>query len=292
MAERRLWYIYAMQCPNPSCPNPDTRQQVRETHPDRDGVRRKRHCAACGSIYTTVETVTRGAMTVVKADGRQANFNADTLLASVDEATKGWHSPEQLLDIVRAVKDEIFRSPANVVITSSSIGQSVLRQLKHANAVSHIRFALAFVGRVDRVGSHGMRDARDFRVWLIDEYPHLRRTMPPAPLSSVLKVRTNNRVPFDRDKLKASAKIACLGRGTDAEVDKLASRATNAVMRALGTQPIVTTGQLIAEMLKALRSLDDIAYLRYASIVKQFSTESDYDAEALSLANERRSNAQ
>ena len=231
-------------------------------------------------------------MTVVKADGRQTNFNADTLLASVDEATKGWHSPEQLLDIVRAVKDEIFRSPADVVITSTTIGRAVMRQLKLANAVSHIRFALAFVGRVDRVDSHGMRDARDFRTWLIDEYPHLRRTMPPAPLSSVLKVRTNNRVPFDRDKLKASAKIACLGRGSDAEVDKLASRATNAVMRALGSQPIVTTGQLIAEMLKALRSLDDIAYLRYASIVKQFSTESDYDAEALSLANERRSNAQ
>jgi transcriptional regulator NrdR family protein len=62
-------------------------------------------------------------------------------------------------------------------------------------------------------------------------------------------------------------------------------------MRALAGQPIVTTGQLTSEMLKALRAADDIAYLRYASVAKQFSSEGDYEAEALSLANERRSSA-
>ncbi len=226
-------------------------------------------------------------MTVVKADTRQVPFDENRIFQSVNQATDNWHSPDQVRALVRAVTDQLFGSAGAVSVRSAEIGEAVAAHLKILNPVSHIRFALAFVGRLDHRGD-GMQDARAFRRWMLREYPHLERLSPAAGLSSVYKIRSGSRQRFDREKLKSSALIAYKGRGAAQEVDRLASDATNAVMRSLGGQPLVTTGQIAAEMMRYLRSRDDIAYLRYASAAKQFSTENDYDAEAISLANERR----
>jgi transcriptional regulator NrdR family protein len=104
----------------------------------------------------------------------------------------------------------------------------------------------------------------------------------------VVKVRKGTRERFDRDKLKIAASIACKGRGSTEDVDRLSSDVANDVVAAIGSQPIVTTGQISAEVLRSLRDRDDIAYLRYASTVKRFATVLDYKAEALALETERR----
>jgi transcriptional regulator NrdR family protein len=232
-------------------------------------------------------------MSVIKSDGREVPFDAQSLFDSTNEATASWHTHDQIRQVIRAVTDSLFGTSAVEPVASSRIGELVSQQLKRLNSVSHIRFALVFVGRTDRTasGDRGMADARAFRRWLGQEYAHLAREVPPARLSWVIKVRTGGRERFDRGKLKRTALIACKGRGVPDSVERLASDAANDVIEALGEQPIVTTGQITTELLRSLRARDDIAYLRYASTVKQFSSVLDYEAEALALETQRRSAA-
>jgi transcriptional repressor NrdR len=90
--------------------------------------------------------------------------------------------------------------------------------------------------------------------------------------------------PFDRKRLERSIRLAAKGRGaSDEEVAKIATDVAERVMEALGNQPIVTTGQLSAEVLRILRDLDHIAYLQAASTIKSFKSVEDYRAEAEAL---------
>jgi transcriptional regulator NrdR family protein len=141
------------------------------------------------------------------------------------------------------------------------IRDAVLTELKTLGQVSHIRYALAKLGRR---GRDGFADARDFRRWLHQEYPSVRSDIPPAELSLVIDARTGNRERFSRDRVKESALAALAGRGNAAQLDRHASNITNEVVAALITQPVVTTGQVTSELLRALRRWDDIGYLRFA----------------------------
>lgn len=282
-----------MRCPN--CGDAK-KQSVKETRKNVGGeVVRRRLCGACRYYYTTVERVEQARLMVEKRDGRKVAFDRGSLYRSIAEATPGWHTDEQIQELIDAVASELHRtSKPGEAVPSAVVGELVARRLRELSVASHIRFALAYEGR--RAGSgpgrlSGWRDARDVRQWLLGEYPQLEDYRPAGPLTDVVKVRKRVRKRFDRTELKRTTAIACKGRGTNAEVERLASDVANDVEAALGDQPIVTTGQISAEVLRSLRKRDDIAYLRYASVIKQFDSVFDYEAEAYALANNRRRHA-
>lgn len=279
-----------MRCPNPKCPD-DAKQVVKQTKTEADRVVRKRLCEQCRVYYTTVEEIERGPVSVVKRDGRVVAFNRRSVFKSLREATTGWVSPDELDHIIDYVLDKAQVRATGEPVSSARIGALVLERLQAVNAVSHIRFALAYFGRRDRTGQgdhQGWTDARDVRAWLQQEYPQLLHELVPAELSTVVKPKTGVRERFRRDTLKSSIAIAYKGRLPEGELDRLVSNVANEVEAALAGQPIVTTGQISAEVLRTLRRNDDIAYLRYASSVKTYLGASDYDAEAEALARERR----
>jgi transcriptional regulator NrdR family protein len=70
-------------------------------------------------------------------------------------------------------------------------------------------------------------------------------------------------------------------------VHNLATEVADEVEAALGDQPIITTGQIAAEIMRSLRVQDPIAYLRYASAAKRYQSAGDYEAEALALRGSR-----
>lgn len=90
----------------------------------------------------------------------------------------------------------------------------------------------------------------------------------------VLK-RSGQRVPFDRDKLAKSIMTAMHKRAMDPE---RVERVITAIVRQLETlgESEVTT-KLIGEMvMDALYSLDTVAYVRFASIYKDFTNVQDF----------------
>ncbi|PCJ71473.1 MAG: transcriptional regulator NrdR [Rhodobiaceae bacterium] len=89
-------------------------------------------------------------------------------------------------------------------------------------------------------------------------------------------IKSNNRrVPFDRDKLMRSVQIAMRKRPVEAERTE---RMVSGIVRRLESMgepeiPSQVVGELIME---GLRSLDDVAYVRFASVYKNFREAKDF----------------
>lgn len=85
------------------------------------------------------------------------------------------------------------------------------------------------------------------------------------------------REPFDRQKLIAGLKAATKGRGvSDEQLDALATGVEDAV-RLHGSE--VTSAAIGLDVLDALREVDDVAYLRFASVYKNFDAAADFHRE-------------
>jgi transcriptional repressor NrdR len=87
--------------------------------------------------------------------------------------------------------------------------------------------------------------------------------------------RSGRRAPFDREKLVRSIAVAIRKRPVDAE---RVERLVNTIVRQLesmGETEIASTvvGELV---MKALKSLDDVAYVRYASVYRDFRQTDDF----------------
>ncbi|MFP3921837.1 MAG: transcriptional regulator NrdR [Dichotomicrobium sp.] len=97
--------------------------------------------------------------------------------------------------------------------------------------------------------------------------------------------RNGRRVPFDRDKLARSIQIAARKRSVEPErIDQLVSSIVRR-MESSGDPEISSqrVGELVME---GLKTLDDVAYVRYASVYKNFREPSDF-ADLLSELSEK-----
>jgi transcriptional repressor NrdR len=97
--------------------------------------------------------------------------------------------------------------------------------------------------------------------------------------------RSGRRVPFDRDKLQRSVEVALRKRPVEPE---RVERMINGIVRQLesmsdGEVPSETVGELVME---GLKSLDDVAYVRFASVYKDFREARDFEEIIGQLANE------
>jgi len=101
---------------------------------------------------------------------------------------------------------------------------------------------------------------------------------------SVVK-RDGAKEPFDRAKIVAGVTKAIKNRPvTPEQVEALAAR-TEERLRRKG--PLVTTQEVGLEVLAQLRRLDDVAYLRFASVYKDFQELTDFERELGILLQKR-----
>jgi transcriptional repressor NrdR len=83
--------------------------------------------------------------------------------------------------------------------------------------------------------------------------------------------------PFDRGKIVAGIVAATKGRGIDTGVlDNVAETIEDSV-RLQGSE--VTTAQIGLAVLDRLRTIDEVAYLRFASVYKNFDAAADFHRE-------------
>lgn len=93
---------------------------------------------------------------------------------------------------------------------------------------------------------------------------------------TVLKT-DGRRVSFDRDKLAKSIKIACRKRPVD---DERIERILNGIQRRLEMEAEAEiTSRRIGEMvMETLKGVDQVAYVRFASVYQNFSEAKDFQA--------------
>ena len=92
--------------------------------------------------------------------------------------------------------------------------------------------------------------------------------------------------PFNRDKVIVGVRKACKGRPvTEDQLARLGQLVENA-LRAFG-QPEVPADEVGLAILGPLRELDPVAYLRFASVYRQFRSVEDFEAEIALLRVEQ-----
>lgn len=93
---------------------------------------------------------------------------------------------------------------------------------------------------------------------------------------TVLK-RSGRRMPFDRDKLTRSVEIALRKRPVDPE---RVERMINGIVRQLESlgESEISSDQIGHLIMEGLRGLDDVAYVRFASVYRNFREAKDFEA--------------
>ena len=88
--------------------------------------------------------------------------------------------------------------------------------------------------------------------------------------------------PFSRDKVVTGVRRACQGRPVDEDQLQLLAQKVEETIRATGSAEIPSHEVGLA-ILGPLRELDGVAYLRFASVYRSFSSVEDFEKEIADL---------
>lgn len=88
---------------------------------------------------------------------------------------------------------------------------------------------------------------------------------------------SGRKAPFDREKLQRSILIATRKRDIDQEA---IDRTVSAIVRTLeqSGETEVTSRTIGQHVMQALREIDDVAFVRYASVYRNFTEAKDFEA--------------
>jgi transcriptional repressor NrdR len=89
--------------------------------------------------------------------------------------------------------------------------------------------------------------------------------------------RSGQREPFDREKVVAGVRAASKNRPVSDEQFNELAQAVEDRLRSQGPEP--TTQQVGVAVLEQLRTVDEVAYLRFASVYKGFEEVGDFERE-------------
>jgi transcriptional repressor NrdR len=131
-----------MRCPY--CSHEDT--QVVETRDSDEGgaVRRRRRCMGCDKRFTTYERAELAMPAVVKKNGNRTEFDREKLRASMMLALRKRNvSMESIEAAFARIEDKLFASGTSEV-TTTRIGELVMRELKRLDKVAYVRFASVY----------------------------------------------------------------------------------------------------------------------------------------------------
>ncbi len=105
---------------------------------------------------------------------------------------------------------------------------------------------------------------------------------------AVLAVVKRNGVtePFSRAKVMTGVRRACQGRPIDEDALALLSQQVEDTVRAAGS-PEIPSHEVGLAILGPLRELDEVAYLRFASVYRSYQSVDDFASEILRLREDR-----
>jgi transcriptional repressor NrdR len=131
-----------MKCP--FCAHPDTQVVETRVAEDADFIRRRRQCAACDKRFTTYERPELSFPSIIKKDGRRAEYRHEKLSASLNLALRKRPVSTEQIDAAIARIEEKLLNQAQREIASNRLGEWVMRELKKLDKVAYVRFASVY----------------------------------------------------------------------------------------------------------------------------------------------------
>ena len=137
----RYWGV-SMKCPY--CGYEESK--VIDSRPADEGerIRRRRECLKCGKRFTTHEVIETVPIVVVKRDKSREVFDRTKLTAGILRACeKRPVSIQQIESMVDSIEAQL-QSSLDREVTSLSIGELTMEQLKNVDEVAYVRFASVY----------------------------------------------------------------------------------------------------------------------------------------------------
>lgn len=131
-----------MKCP--FCSYSDSR--VLESRPTEEGsaIRRRRECLSCRERFTTYERVETVPLMVIKKDGTRQEFDRSKILQGVIKASEKRPVPLARLEQMVSDIEQRLRNSMEQEVSSKTIGEMVMNELKQIDQVAYVRFASVY----------------------------------------------------------------------------------------------------------------------------------------------------
>lgn len=131
-----------MQCP--FCQHTDSRVLESRSAESGRSIRRRRECLSCNRRFTTYERIEFVPITVIKRDGQRESFDRSKLLRGVVTACgKTGILASRLETMVDDIEADLQQRSVREV-TSTEVGEAVLKALKELSEVAYVRFASVY----------------------------------------------------------------------------------------------------------------------------------------------------
>lgn len=128
-----------MKCPY--CGKTDTRVIDSRPAEDNSSIRRRRCCDECGKRFTTYEKVETIPVMVIKKDDTRQQYDRSKIESGILRACyKLPISASEIQRTIDAIETEIFNMEEKEISTST-IGEIVMDNLKELHEVAYVRFA-------------------------------------------------------------------------------------------------------------------------------------------------------
>ncbi|MEE1212061.1 MAG: transcriptional regulator NrdR [Treponema sp.] len=133
-----------MRCPY--CGSLDDKVIESRTMANGESIRRRRECNACGYRFTSYERIEEKPFMVIKRDGRRQPFDRQKLEKGIERALeKRSVTTGTIENLVNEIEDAaIMGCKTTREISTSSLGELVLKRLYELDKVAYIRFASAY----------------------------------------------------------------------------------------------------------------------------------------------------
>ena len=131
-----------MRCP--FCQNEDTRVVDSRLTEDRDAVRRRRACEACGERFSTLEEANLKLPFIVKSNGDREHYDEAKLARGLERALeKRPVESDQIDQILHRIKRNLLTCGEREV-DARDIGELVMNELRDVDQVAYVRFASVY----------------------------------------------------------------------------------------------------------------------------------------------------
>lgn len=131
-----------MRCP--FCHNDDTRVIDSRLPEDRDAVRRRRSCEACGERFSTLEQASLKLPQIVKSNGDREHYDESKLARGLERALeKRPVDSDEIEHILHRIKHSLLTSGERE-INALDIGELVMNELREVDQVAYVRFASVY----------------------------------------------------------------------------------------------------------------------------------------------------
>ena len=109
-----------------------------------ESIRRRRRCNVCGKRFTTYERIEFASFMVVKKSSRREEYNQQKLRAKIRVAcTKRPISEAQIDALLARIEGELL-ALGEAEVSSSTVGDIVIRHLQELDQIAYIRFASVY----------------------------------------------------------------------------------------------------------------------------------------------------